>query len=148
MAFKYPQHATTNFKAIRPYLEAANKNDGHARFEAPGFEPLSVEKLYYSDHNGNPVYSMMHWYTQYGDLMRDPDLTFSVDWKNGRILPLTYQLDSLSVYHEVFVSRGGKLLYCRPMLVDLDRTLWEWLKVLPQQGFDPSVIANPIEKEA
>ena len=148
MAIKYPQHASTNYKMILPFLEAAENNDGHARFESSGFEPLSVEKLYYGDHFGNPVYSMMHWYTQNGDLMRDPDITFSVDRENHRILPLTYQMDALGQYQEVFIQREGKTLYSRRLMVDLDRFLWQWLKNIQEQGFDPAIIANPVKKEA
>lgn len=144
MAFKLPRHATTNYKMVLPFVSAANNRGGHARFESRGFEPLSVEYLHYSDHNGNPVYSMMQWYIQNGDLMRDPDLTFSVDESTGTVLPISYQLDGIAVYQEVFRrNSAGQLMYSKRLLNDLDECFWCWLKNLSAQGFDPS---KPMEE--
>lgn len=145
MAFNLPRHATTNYKMVLPFIAAAKNQGGHARFESSGFEPLSVEYLHYSDHNGNPVYGMMQWYVQNGDLMRDPDMTFSVNESTGSVLPLSYQLDALAVYQEVFRrNSAGQLMYSKRLLIDLDEFLWSWLKNLSEQGFDPS---KPVEKD-
>ena len=69
-----------NYKRIKPYLLAVDQQeDQHFTFSADGFMPLSIEYLGYSDADGHPVYSLMHYYIQNGDLMRDPDMTISVN---------------------------------------------------------------------
>ena len=128
-----------NYKRIKPFLLAADAAGGHYRFTSAGFEPLSVENLEYTDHDGHPVYGMMHFYMQNGDLMRDPDMTFSVDDAAGTICPLTYQMDTFGVYQEVFrVGENGSLRYAPGMLRELDSFLSTWSRNLKHQGFDPS----------
>ena len=57
---KPTKHATTNYKALAPFLETVDASEEqHVTFTASGYMPLSIERLY-SD-NGLPVYSMMHW---------------------------------------------------------------------------------------
>ena len=40
--------------------------------------------------------AVSHTYTQNGDLMRDPEMTFQVDREKGTLEPLTFRQDALS----------------------------------------------------
>ncbi len=138
---KPTKHARSNYQMISPFLEAVNASPNkHRRFTAPGFMPLSLESLGYSDHRNFPVYAMAHYGTQNGDLMADPDMTFSVDFSTGEIHPMSYQNDYLGMYQQVYkTSDTGKLMYSPSLRTDLDRFLWQWLKNISLQGFSPEI---------
>lgn len=130
---KRTKHATTNYRAIAPFLETVDASEeGSVTFTAAEYMPLSIERLYADP---LPVYGMMHYTIQNGDLMRDPDMTFRVDPAAGTVEPLTFQNDFLGLYQEVYLD-GGKRY--RPRLrTDLDNFLWQWLKNIMEQGYDP-----------
>lgn len=134
---KQTRHATTNYKLLLPLLTVTEASeDRHHRFESSGYMPLSLEYLGYSDYKDRPVYGMMHWTTQNGDLMRDPDMTFSVDRETGTVHPMTYQNDFMRCYQEVYRrDDGGTLYYSRRLLTDLDDFLWHWLQNIHDQGY-------------
>ena len=135
---KPTKHARTNYRALAPFLETVNASDGHATFFADGYMPLSIENLFYT-HSGHPVYGMMHYTTQNGDLMRDPDMTISVDAAAGTVEPLTFQNDFMGLYQEVYTGDGRY----RPRLrTELDDFLWHWLQNLQEQGFGPKQTAG------
>lgn len=131
-----------NYKRIKPYLLAVDQQDGqHYTFRAgENYMPLSIEYLGYSDAHGHPVYSLMHYYIQNGDLMRDPDMTISVNDAAGTVCPLTFQQDGIgkygTLYQEVFKDNGGRLIYSPRLLHDLDSFLNTWTKNIQGQGFD------------
>lgn len=131
-----------NYKRIKPYLLAVDQQeDRHYRFTAgEGYMPLSIEYLGYCDAHGHPVYSMMHYYIQNGDLMRDPDMVFSVNDAAASICPLAFQQDGIgpygTMYQEVFKGSGKSLTYSPSTLHDLDRFLNTWSKNILAQGFD------------
>lgn len=135
---KKTRSGSANYKRLKPFLLAVDANGGHFKFTSGGYMPLSIENLEYTDYDGHPVYGMMHYYIQNGDLMRDPDMTFSVNDETGTVCPLTYQLDGMGVYQEVF-RRGddGRILYAPRMLTDLDAFLMAWSKNIIEQGFKP-----------
>lgn len=136
-----PKHATTNYKALRPFLDALADTE-YLRIENEPYERLCIESLGYADYKGRPVYSMAHYYEQNGDLMADPDLTFSVDIEAGAIWPQTYQQDDLGLYQEVFkYTPDGRHLYSRSLLCSLDDFLWHWTKNLKAQGFYTALAA-------
>ena len=134
---KNTRHATTNYKLLLPLLTITDASeDRHHRFESSGYMPLSLEYLEYHDYKGRPVYGMMHWTTQNGDLMRDPDMTFSVDAETGTVHPMTYQNDFLHTYQEVYkTNAAGQLLYSARLRTELDDFLWHWLKNIHEQGY-------------
>ena len=139
---KNPRHSTTNFRMLRPFLDAVDATENRClRFESSqyiGYMPLSLEYLHYQDEQGRPVYSLMHFSVQNGDLMRDPDVTFSVDRKAGTIHPLTYQNDFMGVYHEVYHrQKDGALVCYQRLLTSIDDLLWQWLRNIHRQGFLP-----------
>lgn len=131
------KHGTTNYKTLKPFMIAANKNEGYGKFEADGFMDLVIEKLWYSDIFGNPVYSVAHYGKLNGDAMRDPEITFSVDAKQETVMPLTFLNDYMGIYQEVFTERDGKNLYSKRLMIDLDDFLWTWTKNIKAQGFNP-----------
>lgn len=129
----------TNYKRLKPFLLAVDACGGHFTFTSGDYMPLSIENLEYTDAHSHPVYGMMHSYIQNGDLMRDPDMTFSVNDEAGTVCPLTYQMDALGIYQEVF-SRGedGRMMYAPRLLADLDDFLRIWSRNIHAQGFDPA----------
>lgn len=132
---KATKHATTNYRMLKPFLDTVDANNGHVKFLSDGYMPLSVEFLY-KQSDGRKVYSMMHFTTQNGDLMRDPDMTFAVDTTAGTVEPLTYQNDFMGMYQEVYTDDGKRY---RPRLrTDLDHFLWQWLKNIKEQEFSPA----------
>ena len=132
------KHGTTNFKALESFLKVVEQNDGYAKFTAEGYMDLTIEKTWETDHEGNPVYSICHYGELNGDLMRDPEMTFSVNWEEKSILPLSYRNDYMGFNIEYFVYRNGKLAGYRPQwLHDGDSFLWTWGKNLKDQGFTP-----------
>ena len=144
MAVRYPRSSGTNYKRLAPFLVAVNTSpDMHLTFRHSDYMPLSIEFLGYT-WKALPVYSMMHYYTQCGDLMRDPDMTFAVDLENGLIVPLTFQQDGASwteggtLYQEVFNADGKS--YIPRYLSDLDSFLATWTKNIIDQGFTPAEI--------
>ncbi len=132
---KAPKHATTNFRAILPYLNAADKNEGHIKLESSGYMPLVVENLYFTDFDGREVYSISHYGEQNGDLMADPDMEIAVDKEKGTVYPRTFRNDYMGIMQEVFIFKNGKTLYSHRLLTDLDDFLWHWLKNIKDQGF-------------
>lgn len=137
---KPTKHATTNFRMIRPFLDAVDESeDGSRRFLSGAYMPLCVESLGYN-FRGCPVYSIAHYGEQNGDPMRDPDMTIAINRAAGTVDPLTYQNDYMGKYSQVYdVSDDGREV-CRPWLrVDLDRFLWQWLKNIREQKFSPDV---------
>ena len=133
------KHGTTNFKALAPFLKVVNENDGYAKFFAKGYMDLTIEKTWETDENGNPVYSICHYGELNGDLMRDPEMTFSVDWENKTILPLSFRNDYMGFSIYYFEYRNGKPTgYVRTSwLHDGDNFLWTWGKNLADQRFTP-----------
>lgn len=138
-------HGESNYKWIKPFLLGADANEGHFRYTSEGYEPLSVENLEYTDYLGNPVYSIAHFYLQNGDLMRDPDMEIAVNDTLGIAYPLTYQLDALGIYQEVFVSTEK---YRPKLLNELSDFLNDWGKNIKSQGFKAEQAYAEIIKNA
>lgn len=103
-----PRSSGTNYKRLIPFLDAVDQlSEKYFKFESRGYMPLTIENLGYT-FNGQPVYSMTHYYEQNGDMMRDPDMTFYVDREQGLIVPMTFRQDGCPfapygvLYQEVF----------------------------------------------
>ena len=133
------RHSHTNYKMVIPYIESAEKNNGCIRCTASGFMDLCIEKLWFNDCFGNPVYSIAHYGHQNGDSMRDPDIEFSVDRKSEKIIPLSFRNDYMNVYQEVVKEINGKNMYSPSLLRDLDEFFWQWMKNIGDQGFSPEI---------
>ena len=109
--------------------------DKPIKLEVEGYMPLCIEFIGYGPRD-LPLVSVMHFYEQNGDLMRDPDMEFEIDGQ-GKWHPISYRQDSIGLMQEaVFVDdKTGKVM-ARPKLVrDLERFSATWSKNLEEQGF-------------
>lgn len=93
-------------KFVEMFPNMANKSHRYENYKSNGgFEPLSIEHL------GANTYGLMTFYTQNGDLMRDPDFTFEIDHQNKTLTVLEYQQDGVpnigTVYQRVFDEDGN-----------------------------------------
>lgn len=123
------------YKRLLPFIDAVDAlPDRHFTFTSDGFEPLSLE-FPECTFNGCPVYGMMHYYTQNGDLMRDPDMSFFVDRESACIVPMSYEMSALGTYREVF--DGEPEAVRRGLLSELSDFMNTWTKNILAQGFDP-----------
>ena len=64
----------------------------YLRFESKQYEPLVIEKI------DTDKISIAHYYEQNGDLMRDPEIVFTVDAESSAIYPLEFTQDNLGIY--------------------------------------------------
>jgi N12 class adenine-specific DNA methylase/predicted RNA methylase len=132
-----PSPATANTRAHRLYAQfeemfprIVSGECSHMRFGSPGdaYEPLSVERLY------GDRYSLMLWYTQEGDLMRDPDFTFALDKENRTLNIQEYQTDGVpsvgTVYERVYDDGGNA---DEKLLAALEQNLLQVLKNTREQ---------------
>ena len=109
--------------------------DKPIKLESEGYMPLSIEFIG-AGPRGLPLVSVMHFYEQNGDLMRDPDMEFEID-ENFGWHPVSYRQDSIGLMQEaVFVDDKTGRVMVRPKLVrDLRRFAATWSKNLDEQGF-------------
>ena len=67
----------------------------YMRYDAgEGWDKLSLEWI------DRDTFSMMHYYIQNGDLMRDPDIVYRVDRERGEVYPISYENSGLGIYNE------------------------------------------------
>ena len=138
---KKTKHAGTNYRTIKPFLDAADKAGGHVHFISDGYMDLAIENLYTTDDSGMKWYAIAHYGECNGDLMADPDMEIAVDDTTGRIVPRTYQNDYIGIFQAVFKTINGKNMYSPSLLTQLDEFLWNWLQNIKDQGFTPEIIA-------
>lgn len=99
-----------------------------------GFMPLSIEYVGKGPRGGLLV-SIMHFYTQHGDLMRDPDLVVEVLPATDEWLPFSCQQDSLGLYQEAVSGEGDCLKVRSRLAADLRQFMELWSRNLKDQGF-------------
>ncbi|MDH4153621.1 MAG: hypothetical protein OEV01_07540 [Nitrospira sp.] len=114
-------------------------NDARAvRITVPGYMPLSVEEIGFSD-DGHRLVSLCQYGEQNGDLMRDPDLVFMVtDLPDGTAAePVSYRNDYLGIVQDVYrYDEGGRRTHVLLALKqDLEEFARDWLATLREQGF-------------
>ena len=107
------------------FPQIVNGEHSHERYgkEDDAHEPLSVEHL------GGNRYAFMTWYIQNGDLMRDPDFTFTLDKENKTLNILEYQQDGVypvgTIYERVHDDNGRA---DKKLLAALERNFAQVLK--------------------
>ena len=137
---KETRYGKTNYKTLLPFIDTVDRQEGHANFTAPGFMDLTIEYIYESDYEGNPVYSICHYGEQNGDLMRDPEITFSINRDLCQIMPITYQNDYIGYYDEIFkTNSAGKTVYSPSKLNSVDDFLRMWCRNIKAQGFTANI---------
>jgi hypothetical protein len=113
----------------------AKLRDNPIKIDVEGFMPLAIEHIG-TGPRGMPLISVMHFYEQYGDIMRDPDMEFEID-QEGTWHPISYRQDSLGMTQEaVFRDAETGEVKIRPKLIrDLKRFVKLWDQNLHDQGF-------------
>lgn len=95
----------------------------YMKFKAENFDDLVLEYI------GEGAYRMTHYYTQNGDAMRDPEITFTVDRDSRTASPLSYQQDNMGIYY--------RTCDCSPEKIQDLMHFWEqWLANIREQGYD------------
>ena len=79
------------YKIAKPLIDG---NAYYMKFSTPGYMELVMEDI------GDGMISMSHYYELNGDLMADPDMTFTVDKENRYLIGQSFQQDSLAYYEE------------------------------------------------
>ena len=134
-----------NPTATKTFQSIINRLNGSRHIKinnAPeAFMPLSVEFLYETTIASQParIYSLSHYYQQFGDLVPDPDMTFAVlnshpTHPEGpqRVFPLTYQ-DSFRYDEAVFPTEEGNWKQNPKLQASLTAFANLWLKNLKHQ---------------
>lgn len=94
----------------------------YMKFKQDGFDDLVLETI------GENEYSIAHYYTQNGDRMRDPEITFMVDDTEHSIYALSYTQDNMGIYYET----GDRT---EEQIEELMGFFNQWLTNIKQQGF-------------
>lgn len=119
---------------IEKYGGLVALKDKPIRVENAPYMRLVIERVGEFGPDRVPVVSVAHYYTQNGDAMRDPEMTFAVT-DDGTWLPLTYTQDNVGLYQEAMFEHGGAVLVragIRRELLSFART---WNRNLRDQGF-------------
>lgn len=94
----------------------------YMKYKADCFDDLVLESI------GDGAYSMAHYYTQSGDAMCDPEITFTVDQDSRTVTPLSYQQDNMGIYY----------MTCDRSTEEIQDLMyfWEqWLANIREQGY-------------
>lgn len=106
------------------------EDQGYRKYSSGGYMDLSVDIL--EDNEDERRIAMAHNFIQNGDVMADPDMEIKIHKKLEAAEALTYQLDSLGVYQEVYPEPGKINVKLKK---DLNKFLLQWLRTLEKQGF-------------
>lgn len=94
----------------------------YMKFKQDGFDDLVLETI------GENEYSIAHYYTQNGDRMRDPEITFMLDDTQRCIYALSYTQDNMGIYYET----GDRT---EEQMEDLMGFFDQWMANIKEQGF-------------
>ena len=108
------------------------KFDEYLKLKSGAFMDLNIDHLSHKDNENSIVISMAHNYIQEGDVMADPDMEIRIIPDMKMLEALTYQLDSMGIYQEVYLEDGR---FNPRLKAELNDFLNIWLKNLIDQGF-------------
>ncbi len=94
----------------------------YMKFKQECFDDLVLETI------GENEYSIAHYYTQNGDRMRDPEITFMMDETAQCIYALSYTQDNMGIYYETCDRTEEQV-------EDLMGFFDQWLTNIMEQGF-------------
>ncbi len=94
----------------------------YMKFKKEGFDDLVLENI------GEDEYSIAHYYTQNGDRMRDPEITFMLDDMNRSVCLLSFTQDNMGIYYETSERTEEQI-------EDLRQFFDQWLTNIRNQGF-------------
>lgn len=115
-------------------LETFNTGeDFHLKIQNSSWMPLVIER------HGDEI-SVAHYGELNGDLIRDPELTFRLDWT-----PTSITQDPVGRYAEVFPIADGQQMVRPRLLRELKSFASLWARNLKEQGFtDDDVVATSL----
>ncbi|MGE0269588.1 MAG: hypothetical protein AB7S78_14150 [Candidatus Omnitrophota bacterium] len=112
--------------------------DMAVRIISDGFMPLSVEDIGHTP-DGLRQIAISHYGEQNGDLMRDPEMVFTLHEIDGITVaePISFQNDYMGIYQEVYSYNGeGTRTHVNPCLKrELKSFSITWFRNLKHQGF-------------
>ena len=127
-----------NYKHFAKTLLTLLGNETSIRLTSGSYMPLSVEDIG-KDGEGNRLISICHYGEQNGDLMRDPDMVFTIHtWDEAPMAePISFRNDYMGLYQEVYVyNDDGKRTHVRTGLKkELSSFASTWFRNLKDQGF-------------
>ena len=110
-----------------------------AVYQSSGYMDLHIEDIgNYRDLLGRSikVYSLAHYYKQNGDMMRDPDVEFGVNFEKQAVFPLLYRNDGVGFIQDVFDDNDN-------LVLRIEKSIGEFLLLfvnnIKDQGFLQSV---------
>ena len=77
---------------------------------------------------GESEYSIAHYYTQNGDRMRDPEITFMLNAADRSVCSLSFTQDNMGIYYTADERTGQQM-------EDLEQFFDQWLTNIRDQGF-------------
>jgi len=107
------------------------KKKGYMKVKNTPYMDLNVDYLGKLD--GYDHFSVAHNFVQNGDLMADPDMEF-ID-SGQKWIPISWQLDSVGLYHTARSFRGGRWLVDTDRQRELKTFANKWATRLRKQGF-------------
>lgn len=116
--------------------EGLNEPGDHKKIDNGGksIMPVCIECIEETKHG--KIFSVTHYYTQEGDLMSDPDMTFLQ--VSGHYIPMSYQQDGLGIFQRAvwFEGAQGEVVNFHPkMQEDLTSFANLWMRnIREQQG--------------
>ncbi len=84
------------------------------------------------DIKGYPMFAMAHNFKQHGDIMADPDMMIRIIPKMQSVEALTYQLDSMGIYQQVYPDEKHVIPKLKK---ELNSFLEKWLINIKAQKF-------------
>ncbi len=107
------------------FPEIVNNEYRYLRLEAEGYDPLVIEDISMS--YAGEEYSIVHYYEQNGDLMRDPEITFVIDRNDKTIMATSYTQDNLGLYQDFTQGSKGRS--------DCESFFRQWLQNIDNQPY-------------
>lgn len=126
-------YAQLHYDFMEQYVpEFMNKNLDYIRLESEGYEPLYVDRI------APNQFAIAHTYTEYGDLMYDPEMVFIVDDEKREIRPFSFKQSMPPVYNLVYDYNDTELKYPNVKLEkELQSFFKHWKNNLAVQGHVP-----------
>ena len=124
--------AARNYKFLSDYApELMDGRLDYIRFESKSFEPLYIERL------SKDTLAIAHTFTQNGDLMYDPEMTFLIDEEEQELRPLSFEQSDMQVYQRVSYSEDGRTCQDLQLAQQLNEFFQTWSQNLKWQEHTP-----------
>jgi hypothetical protein len=134
-------------KLAEMFPEFIEGEHSYEKHESTGFEPLSLEWV------GENTVSVMHTYTQNGDLMYDPMITFNVDGDAKTLTAASFERSNPPLYQEIdengdgeSIDGNGNQRTVKGLRGQVEGYASTWFDNIKTQDFHP-VIVDIIDKD-